>query len=71
MVFSENLLLNYLIYATIVGVFAVVMAFVAHKIEGLGPVIGGFSVNKSKVQDAMTLVEDSVDALWLSMSTQG
>ncbi len=60
----ENLLLNYLIYATIVGVFAVVMAFVAHKIEGLGPVIGGFfSVNKSKVQDAMTLVEDSVDAL--------
>lgn len=60
----ENLLLNYLIYASIVGVFAVVMAVVAHKTEGLGPVIGGFfSVKSAKVQDAMTLVEDSVDAL--------
>ena len=58
----ENLLLNYLIYATLVGIFAITMAIAAHKIEGLGPVVGGFfSVSKANIQDAMTLVEDTVD----------
>merc|ERR1719387_2842814 len=38
------------------------MAFVSARIEGLGPVIGGFfSVGQIKIQDAMTLVEDSVE----------
>jgi hypothetical protein len=58
----DNLFLNYLVWATLIGVIAVVMAVCCAKFlpDGLGPVIGGFfSVKQAKVQDAMTLVEDS------------